>query len=546
MRLVSAALLVALAAAAVQAQNPVVLSGQVTDAMTGLPIEGATVAIADQLGFTDSAGHYTLDSAMPGSADVRVEAKGYLAFARTNPDDAKIPIAADQAIHNFRLMRAASIVGKISAPDPEWRRAGFFMSLLQEDFTDGVRRFTFPTLENGLPAASVSSTIDEDGSFRFNGLEPGRYIVYASGAGFPAGNFLFVGRDKDGKPLPPKHVDEGYVQTFFPGAADFAAAIPITVESGETKTADFTLVKQPLYRVSGEAEGDAAASDTIGVEAIGKGVRSRVYNGIVSGGKFVVEGLPPGDYRIRTMAIPEKKEPTGNGGFRVSMFIVPLNTPFSITDHDITDLHLPSLPLASGPVTTTGQFRLAGGGALPGGLSVQFADSYPGGESTAIAASADGVFWLMGGPGEYSVRPIVPALYAVTEIRYGGGNYLNSLLPLDGKTADSTITIVLTDQPASISGALTDDAGKPVAAKVVLLPDPIPAQFDFRAIRVALTNERGGFALGGLAPGRYKALALTGDDRRQDHDMTLIGPRLGPADAFELTAGQNLTITLRP
>jgi hypothetical protein len=179
-------------------------------------------------------------------------------------------------------------------------------------------------------------------------------------------------------------------------------------------------------------------------------------------------------------------------------------------------------------------------------LSVQFAYPNPGGESTPIAASPDGGFWLSDAPGEYSLRPIVTPAYAVTAIRYAGGNYPLSLIPLGSGTADASITIILSDQPASVSGVLTDDAGKPVAAKIALLPDPIPEHFDFRAIRVAATNDRGGFVIGGLSPGRYKAVALTGEDRRQDHDMTLIGPRLGLADAFELTAGQNLTLDLRP
>lgn len=136
--------LAALAAGSLQAQTPVVVSGQVTDAATGLPIEDATVSIADQLRYTDSAGHYTLDPIAPGDAAVRVEANGYLDFAKTNPDDVKIQVTADQAVHNFKLLAAATIIGKISAPDSEWRRAGFSMSLLQEDFTDASGGLRFP------------------------------------------------------------------------------------------------------------------------------------------------------------------------------------------------------------------------------------------------------------------------------------------------------------------------------------------------------------------------------------------------------------------
>jgi hypothetical protein len=266
----------------------------------------------------------------------------------------------------------------------------------------------------------------------------------------------------------------------------------------------------------------------------------------VSDGKFAVDGLPPGEYRVGTMVIPGNSEPIGSG-FRVSMSFIRLDTPFLITDHDVTGVHVMPVATSGRPASTNGKFLLApNNGALPGGLSVQFAYPNPGGESTPIPASPDGVFWLNDVPGEYSVRPVVPPAFAVTEIRYAGENYNFSLIPVGSGTADAPITIVLSDQPASISGVLTDDAGKPVAAKIALLPDPIPARFDFRAIRVVVTNDRGGFLLGGLAPGRYKAVALTGEDRRQDHDMTLLGPRLGPADAFELIAGQNLPISLRP
>ncbi|HEY4084841.1 MAG TPA: carboxypeptidase-like regulatory domain-containing protein [Bryobacteraceae bacterium] len=524
-------LLLALASSAVRAQSPVVVAGQVTDAVTGLPIEDATVSIANQLRYTDSGGGYTLDPVAPGKAAVGVEAKGYLSF------QGDIEIAADQATHNFKLLQSATISGRITAPDSEWRRAGFVVNLLREDFTDGVRRFVLPTDRRQAERRSVSR-IDDDGYFEFSGLEPGRYII---NSGPQRGVHMVTARDKDGKPLPPKHEGQGYVQTFFPGTPDFAAAIPVTVASGENRTADFTLVTRPLFRASGEAAGSAAPGDTIQAESTGNG---RIYIGAVSDGKFVIDGLPPGEYRITTMMILQKAETVGNS-FRVPISLMRMDTPFNITDHDVAGLVVSPVPL-NPPIATAGEFRFASGSTTPSGLSVQFSSAAPGGESTPIPASPDGLFWLSDRPGEYSVRPVVTPAFSVTEIRYAGGNYLFSLIPLGSAAGDASITIVLSDQPASVSGVLSDEAGKPVAARIALLPDPIPAHFDFRAIRVGSTNDRGGFLIGGLAPGRYKAIALTGDDRRQDHDMTLIGPRLALANAFELTAGQSLTINLQP
>jgi hypothetical protein len=141
---------------------------------------------------------------------------------------------------------------------------------------------------------------------------------------------------------------------------------------------------------------------------------------------------------------------------------------------------------------------------------------------------------------------VVPSGYAVTEVRYGGTNYLNSLIQMKGDTPDPSLTIVLTDQPGSIAGSILDGQQKPIPAEIALAPDPLPANFDFRTIRVVKNDKNGAFSIGGLAPGRYKAAALTGDDRERDHDMALLGDRLRVVDAFEVIAGKAVTINVRP
>jgi hypothetical protein len=178
-------------------------------------------------------------------------------------------------------------------------------------------------------------------------------------------------------------------------------------------------------------------------------------------------------------------------------------------------------------------------------LSVQFAWPLPG-ESTPMPASENGHFVLTALPGDYSVLPVVPAAYAVTELRYGGANYLNCLIPMKGDSIDSSLTIVLSDQPGAVGGSILDAEQKPVPAKVVLVPDPLPAGFDLWATRVVNDDKDGAFAFRGLAPGRYKAVALTGDERKRDHDFAILGDRLSVAEAFEVAAGQSLSVNIRP
>ena len=70
--------------------------------------------------------------------------------------------------------------------------------------------------------------------------------------------------------------------------------------------------------------------------------------------------------------------------------------------------------------------------------------------------------------------------------------------------------------------------------------------FDLWAIRVVSTDKDGTFVFRGLAPARYKAVALTGDDRKRDHDFAILGDKLSSTEAFEVTAGQRLSVNVRP
>ncbi len=535
------------AASSAWAQNTVVVSGKITDAVTGLPVEDAAIALTQNgraasrsMHYSDAGGNYSFEDVAPGTGSVEIQAKGFLAFQKTNPDDVSIQIAPDHAEHNFKLTRAASITGRIEG-EGGGVPGGIVATLFLEDFTDGVRHFTGGTALG--PVNFFGASIGPDGSFEFTGLAPGRYIVSA-GAGARAGQttrLQFMMDRSTGKAVLVKPPAEDYVQTYYPGTTEFAAAIPISLAAGETTAADFKVAKRPLFRASGEidAPGVEHWEGTVQVTPEGEGLTRSVYSGTASiPGPFTVEGLPPGQYTVQSILGPAV--PTANG---VSFSGIRVNLSFAITDHEVAGLMV--VPETGGQLGANGFFRMAkDGSALPAGLSVQFAFPAPGGESTPIPAAPTGEFWLNGASGDYSVQPVVPAGYAATEVRYGGANYLNSLIPMNGGSTDSSLTIVLTDQTGSVTGSILDRDSKPVSAEIALLPDPLPANFDFRAIRVVKNDAKGAFTLSGLAPGRYKAVALTGDDRKRDRDMAILGDKVRAADAFEIVAGQSLTINV--
>src|SRR5262249_55442718 len=128
-------------------------------------------------------------------------------------------------------------------------------------------------------------------------------------------------------------------------------------------------------------------------------------------GSFTVAGLRPGEYSAIASVVP-----SGETGI----------VPFVVSDHDVTGLKIIPRPVEQ--VHLHGTFRMAdNGSSLPKDLSILYSDPNPGGQSEVIAAANEGQFSLTANPGNYSVRPVVPAGYAAVEIRYGGANQLNSL-----------------------------------------------------------------------------------------------------------------------
>jgi uncharacterized protein (DUF2141 family) len=537
-----------LAATTLCAQSTVIVSGRITDSLTNQPVDNAAVALTagqfHSMRFTDESGNYTFDEVPTGTGAVAISAQGFLPFEKTNPDDVSVSITADRLAHNFTLMPVSSIAGRITSADDKLPR-NITVMLYREDFTDGVRHWVAGGEREGAPWVGVSS-IDTDGSFKVTNLSPGRYVV---SAGPPTGeSFSFVISRISGKLVGPENPPDGYVQTYYPGTTDFNAAIPVTLGPGETMAADLRIAKQPLFRVSGEIampSGDPFEG-TVQVLSVGDGVRQRAFTGKTDApGKFTVDGLPPGQYILASASFPPQTTATSQSGFSFAIRRLPFNLPFAITDHDVEGLRPTPLPPMRND-SIPGFFRMANGAPLPANLAVLFAYPQPGGQSDSIPAAPNGEFWLTDAPGDYSVRPVVPSTYAVSEIRYGSGNYLNSLIPFNAETADRTITIILAAQPASVSGSLIDGQQKPIAAKVILAPESIPPNFDFRALRVASTDKDGSFSLTGLTPGRYKAAVLTGDDRKRDHDLAILNDKFNTAEVFEITAGQNLTIPLKP
>jgi hypothetical protein len=136
------------------------ITGTVLDAEGG-PIAGAELRASDlgelqvALGVSDASGRFRVDAA-PGAARLHARADGYAEQWRN--------VSAPVGGLELRLVAASAIVGRTIAEDTLDAVAGVLVSAVGAD---------------GFGSAHAEARTGEDGTFRLNGVRPGRHSVWA-------------------------------------------------------------------------------------------------------------------------------------------------------------------------------------------------------------------------------------------------------------------------------------------------------------------------------------------------------------------------------
>lgn len=224
--------------------NPLAnLSGNVTDAQTGDPLEAVVFAFPEPsrntdptrpaidsrypfAAKTDSLGNYVIENVKPGKYYVRAESQGYLpefweeAEELSEADTVVITESAGAEGINFTLSKGGAISGTVYS---------------EEDSTElqGAVVRVFSATGNALYRAIT----DENGDYRVTGLRTGDYYVHARA--------------------------EGYEGEFYDDAKDRGDATLVQVEAGEeTDGIDFYLdkINNDLASISGVISSDSTGN----------------------------------------------------------------------------------------------------------------------------------------------------------------------------------------------------------------------------------------------------------------------------------------------
>jgi hypothetical protein len=409
---------------------------------------------------------------------------------------------------------------------------GADVQLLAVQYKSGQRvaMRTLSAIALGLGRAS-----DDRGRYRIGGLQPGTYLIVAStGAATSAPDAARAAH---------------LLPVYHPGTPSLDGALPVQIDDGrDTIGIDVTLTMSRGARVSGTAIDESGSAQGGSVRI----VASRRSNSIAfetremqlswPGGRFELENVPPGEYVVQVVAEPGFTSPARFGAAYVSVADGGDPPPITITATPGATLE-GRIVLEGEPDSRIEKLSIM---PLPADLDL-------GARSPGFVVGSDGTFSRnrLHGPTRFALAT-APEGWYLKSFAIGGVDATDA--PFDFGSGGATFEgaeIVVSRAGASVTGTVTEGAGKPSgASSVVVFPADRGMWFDgSRHVKYARAQGNGSYTVRGLPPGAYLIAAVDGADSAitaggwQDPDVLA---SLAPlATRLTLAEGQAATAALR-
>jgi Carboxypeptidase regulatory-like domain len=458
---------------ATQEQKPAVVSGVVTNSLTGEPLAHAHVRLdlfTQQKGsrygaITAVDGRFAIKAIAAGHYQLTVERRGFGALAGEEENRKNLDLKAGEQITDLvlRMVPDAVISGRVLDAN------GVPM---EQVAVEAVAGRTYSTLT------------DDRGEFRIGGLRPGRYLVKAM---------------SDPPPLPPEVRTDGtvavnYGLTYYPSSPTARSAVPVQAQAGqETGRIEIKLLRAPILHLSGILS-NAPKSANLSV-TLDSGNRQRTYP-VGADLKFVVWRRPPGHYQLFAQLLDR------NGALRTAPVEI------NLTTSSIEGINLIFTKLFE----LNGRVQIEGGAPIEahgdGGLPTL--ELQPLGSMRDVdqeeTLPLDGSFTMTDvSPGRYHVllQNMAPNLY-VKSVSLGETEFPGVIVDLRSGAAGAKLVVLLGTDGAGITGVVRDPKGPVAGSEVALFFDD---EYGFDQAGAATTGVDGTYAFHGIAPGKYRVLA---------------------------------------
>jgi hypothetical protein len=383
---------------------------------------------------------------------------------------------------------------------------------------------------------SVALQTDSSGNFRAMGLPPGGYAVEALPQSTGVKHLLTAFTDND-----LSVVDYDFEHSYWPGGHGLDAALPVQVLAGESASiGSLRVTKAPYYRVhvripASNCEPEDTVSVSENIDFAGSFSMWPVMGKAPCGKDILITGHRPGDYRLFLSIDGRDRENRATA-----------SVPFTVSDRNLS-VTAPLQPgvILDGVVVAAERARPPDISALT--IELRALDGQIDGGTVRSSPDSEGRFRITG------VRPVnqavmvtaLPGTHYIKEMRYDGGPLGNWTLPLGLSGSSHTLTIVLDDKVATITG-LVAVSGRPVSRPIVVAAR-WPVEMAPDRFAKGQSDETGRFQINGLAPGEYRVLAFSSLPR----DPAVLSNEalvrlLASGARVELRAGEAQNITLEP
>jgi len=467
------------------AADKCVFEGSVRNTVTGLPVAKASIHLVPiygqtpgYAGTTDAAGAFRFEGVEAGDYHVEPERAGYVR------PTSKLHLAPGQTADKAELWLTpeGSIAGKVLGPDGEPLR-GARITLIAQRWWRGKRVYR----------AECCARTGHAGMYHSAGLAPGRYFVYAARPQErPLANSIL---EAPGKP------EMRIASRYHPDAGELEGAAPVDVRAGEEIAGiDFKLPLVPVFHVRGSARSKAAAlaeePDIYLAERNNGHALEWTAQSVTIGddGSFDIAGVGAGNYFLYSLLDPYRLDRAMSA-----------KIPVTVKAQDISGLLAPAVVRFD----LKGRVRLEDGSAPPAPIAASVfceASNVDYNRFQGAMPKADGTFVMAAlAADRYFVYVQSEKLY-LKSVRVRGAEAEGAEIDLTNGPAED-VELIVSDAPGSVEGTVKEPHGE---TTLMAIPEGVP----FAGTRPlsAEIDQDGHFRIAGLAPGHYRAFAVTGYD----------------------------------
>ena len=511
------------------------IRGSVSQAGSGSPIDGADIVLSRvQLNggpaipaalartTTSPTGEFLFDSLESGRYHVKARKEGYTNAGSSfdgSSSSVDLVITEDSSYVDAELVlaRTSELSGSIVDEDSGAPLAQMPVALGEVQYQEGARRVMIRDV----------ATTDDSGRFQFHNLPPAEYVV-----GINTVNTQYEIRSEN-KSESVEATDKGYGRRFLPGGPDLANTLPVPVVAGTSSDiGEFALRERVFPRVLVSVASVNClsnysirlfSSDLSPENTIGPFERSCDED-------LLLRYVPPGAYEIVVENRGVELEQFATDRIRTVIGDQPTSVRATLSKGQALPIQLVAAEGSSDIALDGIGIRVQPMGRLP--TKHDLTDEISDVEGTLVLENRQLE------PLRIQVFQLPDRVY-VSQIRYRGRSLAGQSFDFTGEGA---VEIELDDSPAIISGAVNDRQRRSPDAIVLAVRYPLPER-PFDGVHQFKADSEGRFKFP-LAPGRYRLLALTPEDRNMlDRPGNLERAAMG-AELIEVDRGIDQFLSL--